>query len=114
MRSSVPCGSYAFDNITTSSEEKKIQRNHRKMLQVVLGFPLAMPLQIREHRLIMDHQYYLGRTLDALPGYADVSRNPLKPLAALPHLADGVLRTTSDIARLIQENPRPIKPLTER
>lgn len=84
------------------------------MLQVVLGFPLAMAQMFREQRLIMDHNYYWGRTLDALPGYADVSRNPLKPLAALPHLVDGVLRTTSDIARLIQKNPRPIKPLTER
>ena len=84
------------------------------MLYVVLGFVLAMAMQIREHRLIMDHQYYWGRTLNALPDYADVSKNPLKPLAALPHLADGVLRTTSDIVRLIQEDPRPIKPLTER
>lgn len=80
----------------------------------MLEFAIAMTRIFHENRLIFDHDFYWGRTLDALPGYADVSRNPLRPLAALPHLVDGVLRTTSDIARLIQNDPRPIKPLTER
>jgi hypothetical protein len=70
----------------------------------------------REHRLIHDHDFYYQRTLNRgeFQNYADVSGNPLKPLAALPHLADGAFRISSDLARTLQTNPRPIKSLKDR
>ncbi|MBU0767062.1 hypothetical protein KKF55_04785 [Patescibacteria group bacterium] len=63
------------------------------------------------------YDYYWGRTLGELPHYFEnVGDNPLRPLGSLSHVADGILRTTSDFARVFQdpETRRTIKPLGER